>query len=158
MTPFSETYWIHSNFLAGRYPNTAEGEVASLQRLGVNLLVDLTTPGELPPYRAQLSKGVQYRQTPIRNFDVPQIDEMVRILDLLDEALKAGQKLYLHCWGGLGRTGTVVGCFLVRRGLTGEEALAELWRLRMSCGCDPDEPSPETQAQRAMVLGWKPEM
>ena len=31
--------------------------------------------------------------------------------------------MYLHCWGGVGRTGTVVGCWLVRHGRTGDEAL-----------------------------------
>ena len=39
-----------------------------------------------------------------------------------DEGL---EPVYVHCWGGIGRTGTVVGCWLVRHGMTGDEALAE---------------------------------
>ena len=156
--PFPESYWVHPGFLAGRYPSAAEVEVASLLEAGINLLIDLTTPGERPPYSPLLPDGIQHRQIHIRNFGVPTIDDMTLILDTLDEALTAGHKIYLHCWGGLGRTGTVVGCYLVRRGLTGEDALAELWRLRMACDCNPDDPSPETDAQRAMVRDWKQEL
>src|SRR3712207_6971239 len=37
---------------------------------------------------------------------------------------------YVHCWGGIGRTGTVVGCYLVEHGMDGEQAIAAIaeWR------------------------------
>ena len=38
----------------------------------------------------------------------------------------------MHCWGGVGRTGTTVGCWLVRHGRSGTEALAELRRVAAS--------------------------
>ena len=59
---------------------------------------------------------------------------MNAVLDMLDTALQAGQAVYLHCWAGIGRTGTVVGCYLVRHGLTGEQALARLVTLRAGLG------------------------
>ena len=34
--------------------------------------------------------------------------------------------VYVHCWGGIGRTGTTVGCWFVRHGRTGDQALAEI--------------------------------
>ena len=38
--------------------------------------------------------------------------------------LRAGEKIYLHCWGGRGRAGTMAACILVSLyGLTGQEAL-----------------------------------
>ena len=65
----------------------------------------------------------------------------------------------MHCWGGIGRTGTVVGCHLVRSGLTGDDALAAVARgflgmsksrlLKYLGG------SPETRAQREMVRTWR---
>ena len=36
---------------------------------------------------------------------------MVAILDSLDTAIADEHTIYLHCWGGIGRTGTVVGCW-----------------------------------------------
>ncbi len=62
----------------------------------------------------------------------------------------------MHCWGGIGRTGTVVGCYLVHRGLTGEAALARLaawWRTVPKSALYPR--SPQTDEQVAYVLGWR---
>jgi protein-tyrosine phosphatase len=73
---------------------------------------------------------------------------MRRTLDMIDAELAAGGVVYVHCRGGCGRTGMVVGCHLVRRGLAGEVALARVEEL---CGGS----CPETDEQRAMVLGWR---
>jgi hypothetical protein len=43
----------------------------------------------------------------------------------------------------------VAGCWLVRQGLTGEQALARIAELR------GDHEAPETEKQRAFVLNWK---
>ncbi|GIT00631.1 MAG: hypothetical protein CM1200mP26_23430 [Acidimicrobiales bacterium] len=83
-------------------------------------------------------------------------DEMARILDNLDGALTAGGKAYVHCWGGLGRTGTVVGCWLARHGYgTGYDALrlfgqpAERRPRCWSQGVSADS------RQMAMVCEWE---
>ena len=44
-------------------------------------------------------------------------------LDAIYDAIGAGETLYLHCWGGVGRTDTVVGCLLCEQGLTAVGAL-----------------------------------
>ena len=67
---------------------------------------------------------------PIHDVSTPTQAQMARILDAIDAALAVGHAVYLHCYGGIGRTGTVVGCYLVRHGMDGEEALAEIARLR----------------------------
>ncbi|MEO8827751.1 MAG: protein-tyrosine phosphatase family protein, partial [Lapillicoccus sp.] len=38
--------------------------------------------------------------------------------------------VYVHCWGGRGRTGTVVGCLLVDDGLSFDEVIDRLAELR----------------------------
>jgi len=40
---------------------------------------------------------------------VPSAALMRATLDAIYDAIDAGETLYLHCWGGVGRTGTVVG-------------------------------------------------
>jgi protein-tyrosine phosphatase len=79
---------------------------------------------------------------------------MVRILDDVDEAIARGQTAYVHCWGGIGRTGTVVGCWLMRHGLAGGDPIARIAELRRDVS-DARVPSPQTSAQRAMVRAWK---
>ena len=83
-------------------------------------------------------------------------EQMKAILDAIDDALNDGETLYVHCYGGVGRTGTVVGCWLVRHGLTGDEALAQIaewwkgveksWRIPRS---------PEMPAQFEYILNWE---
>jgi protein-tyrosine phosphatase len=80
---------------------------------------------------------------------------MQAILGLVDAALARGQMTYVHCWGGRGRTGTVVGCYLARHGIAlGDEALSRIVHLRRREAAR-DRDSPETEAQCAMVRGWR---
>ncbi len=75
------------------------------------------------------------------------------ILDSIDAALNAGHVVYFHCWGGVGRTGTVAGCYLVRHGMSGEGALHRIAELRQGTS-DGWKRSPETLEHRRMVLEW----
>jgi hypothetical protein len=80
---------------------------------------------------------------------------MAGILSAIDSALAEGRNIYVHCWGGIGRTGTTVGCYLVRQGLTGEQALAQLaglWKDVPKSSYFPR--SPETDRQVKFVLNW----
>jgi protein tyrosine phosphatase len=81
---------------------------------------------------------------------------MIATLNILDEALSKGHNVYLHCWGGIGRTGTTVGCYLVRHGKTGQQALdqiAEWWQDVPKRVFYPR--SPQTDAQVQFILDWK---
>jgi protein-tyrosine phosphatase len=80
---------------------------------------------------------------------------MESILDMIDDCLKAGRKVYLHCWGGIGRTGTTVGCYLVRHGMSGDEALNQLsewWRSVPKSRVHSQ--SPETYEQVEFIRKW----
>jgi protein-tyrosine phosphatase len=130
--------WVLPGRLAaGSYPR----EVDDLRAAGINAFVDLTEEGELPAYAPELG-GLEYRRAAIRDFGVPSVDEMEAILGTLDDLFARRRTVYLHCRGGVGRTGTVVGCYLVRQGWTAEEALASM-------------EGPETEEQRAFVRAWR---
>ena len=143
-------YSVAERLLAGPYP--APGEVERLRAAGVGLFVDLTEEGEYGIARYDPA-GARHVRFPVPDHGVPDGKEMAAILDALDAGLADGAGVYVHCLAGAGRTGTVAGCWLVRHGLTGDEALAAIAK-RRGVAC---RPSPETPEQRALVLGWPPD-
>jgi ADP-ribosyl-[dinitrogen reductase] hydrolase len=163
-SPLPNTYWVLPGLLlAGEHPSGLAPE-ATRQRLGVLLacgiecFVDLTHPAEIEPYDQALPFNVEYLRKPIRDHGLPEKRQhMMEVLDCLHDALRAGRPAYLHCRAGIGRTGTVVGCLLVERGLTGEQALDELARLWQQSERSKFWPSvPETEAQTDYIRRWTP--
>jgi predicted protein tyrosine phosphatase len=154
-----DSYWVEPRLLAGEYPgsydNNAEAALRldALREAGVTSFVDLTEEGELAAYQPLLRAGVRYRRVGVRDFSCPSEEEMRAILDLLDAEVARGETVYLHCWGGVGRTGTVIGCWLARHGLSGDVALGRLRELRSASG-KAGRDSPETDEPRALVRSW----
>lgn len=166
--PHDNTYWVEpGRFLAGEYPAdwTEEESRARLRgylEAGVSFFLDLTEPRELEPYdallaeeAAALGRKAEHTRMPVPDLSVPTVEGMREILDTLERALAAGHTAYVHCWGGVGRTGTVVGCYLVRSGRTGEEALAQIaeWWDQMEKR-DRHPRSPEMPSQVTMIKEW----
>ncbi len=166
--PILESYWVvPGRLLAGEYPAQFD-ELVTRRRLevlieaGFDMFIDLTRPGETISYRNTLLEEakvygmeVAHQRFSIGDFGLPTPEQMNSILDRIEEGLQAGHKIYLHCWGGIGRTGTTVGCYLVRQGKTGAEALDQLsawWRRVPKSQYYPR--SPETAAQADFILHW----
>jgi protein-tyrosine phosphatase len=79
---------------------------------------------------------------------------MMRILKQIDFYVNQQKVVYLHCWGGLGRTGTVVGCYLVSKGLAdAQNVLDAISKLKSQSGL-ADKESPQTTAQREFIVDW----
>ena len=167
--PMPNSYWVvEGRFAAGEYPGAlnpeeAEKEVTTLLAAGIDHFIDLTEEGELAPYSEiareagrRLGADVVYERRPIADLGVPRSPaDMAGTLDAIDFALESGRTVFVHCWGGVGRTGTVVGGWLVRHGQTGDEALARIaqwWRGMEKVDRNPR--SPETTEQREYVCRW----
>jgi protein-tyrosine phosphatase len=164
MTPRDpDCYWVEDGrFLAGAYPAgsgeaAARGKLAGLLDAGIRYFVDLTEDGELRGYEDWLTSEaaargieVRYQRLPIVDRDVPSVSRMREILTTIERAISAHAPVYVHCWGGIGRTGTVVGCWLVERGHMGISALTQLDVLREK----KREPSPEMPEQIEFVRTW----
>jgi ADP-ribosylglycohydrolase len=161
--PLPNSYWVlPGKLLAGEHPQGRNpGETAQrlrkLMDAGIDCFVDLTAPDELTSYDLDLPFQVDYVRLPVRDHSVPARHEhMTEILDTVARVLRDGRRVYLHCRAGIGRTGTVIGCLLIERGLAPDDALYELNRLWQACARSKDWPSvPETDAQIDYVRAWQ---
>jgi hypothetical protein len=136
------------SLLAGEYPWRPE----RFRAAGVTAFVDLTVEGEEPPYVDLIDGWATHERFPVRDYSVPTVDGMAAILDALDAALER-EVVYLHCLGGSGRTGTAIGCWLVRHGIGCDEALATIAALRRETAYG-DKRSPESDEQCDFVRAW----
>lgn len=129
-------------------PEDAYEAVDELLAAGVTLFLDLTQEGELEPYAHLVRPPARHVRAPIRDLSVPTPDRLVDVLDAIDEEIERGGVVYVHCWAGCGRTGVVVGSWLVRHGASPHEALQRIADAR-GRGC------PQTLEQRLLVLSWE---
>ncbi len=167
--PIAHSYWVEpGRLLAGEYPGAAAAADAgrrleALMAAGISYFIDLTQPGELPPYdhllppvRAADERYIVYVRKAIPDHGVPHdCAAMSEILDYLARALEVGHRVYVHCHAGIGRTGTVIGCWLRRGGLAGPEAIERLnllWRANPRARTWPRVP--ETDEQERFVHDW----
>jgi ADP-ribosyl-[dinitrogen reductase] hydrolase len=169
--PLENSYWLRGRrVLAGEYPGDRKAErarkrVRALLDAGITVFIDLTHDHELEPYHEfvedearQLGIRAYHIRLPIVDMNVPEEWEMRRILDVINLAEQAGEAVYVHCWGGVGRTGTVVGCILAEYGSSNDEALATVGTLFATTSeakrQKHPEGSPQTAKQRQFVLDW----
>jgi protein-tyrosine phosphatase len=166
--PIPDSYWlIDGRVLAGEYPGTPDPEttrekLAKFLDVGILTFVDLTETNEgladyadiLRTLAGDRGLDVKHIRIAIRDQDVPtDRTVMTRILATMRGELHAGRPVYVHCWGGIGRTGMVIGCWLVEKGIAGPAAIEKLAELREGTP-DGQRPSPETDDQRRYICDW----
>lgn len=173
--PFSQSYWVRPGvFLAGCYPGAPDkaemtGKLEGLTDLNISLVVNLMEADEVDhagrpfvSYEAELKdlaadRGYHCRvqRFPIQDLNIPDKESMVNILNAIDEEIDAGGRVYVHCWGGRGRTGTAVGCWLIRHGYADAEDVLQAISDMRSRGRSVSGRSPETMRQASMVFLWR---
>lgn len=165
--PFDNCYWVvPGKFLAGEYPGSPNGieareKIDRLLGFGVDCFVDLTHEAdELEPYEDILREAAGIREVRLVKFPIPDVSiprskaSTVSILDAIDEAIRKGNLVYVHCWGGVGRTGLIVGCWLARHGQKGQSALDTLNEMWQQCAKSKSRRSPETREQEEFIRTW----
>jgi predicted protein tyrosine phosphatase len=163
-SPFPNTYWVENGkLLAGPSPFSSDRivrkqQVSSLVEVGVATIIDLTMPSEQAavrvPFERLQQRGV-WVNVPLLNGGTPSAEWVQAVLDMIDSHNTRGRLVYVHCLGGLGRTGCVVGCWLVRHDqVTGEQAIDRLSQLRQAQP-NAQSASPETAGQRKLVRSWR---
>ena len=172
--PFDQAYWVvPGQLMAGYYPGAALGQdgqdkISTLLKSGIRHFISLMQTDEtrwyakpIVPYE-DLARSiareqdcrVSFDRMPIKDMGIPTRIDMARILDRIDQKIENSRPVYVHCLGGIGRTGTVVGCYLARHGYaSGQRVIRLIEQLRQNTATW-DRLSPESTPQIDLVLSW----
>lgn len=170
--PTPSSYWVVENrLLAGAYPGSPDpdehhNKVQALLEAGVRTFVNLMeedeTDGQGQPFAPyddvvrELCPHARCLRFPIKDLSAPSKRLMATICDEIDRSTADGSAAYVHCWGGVGRTGTVVGCWLLRHNLANPTNVLEvLMKLRQQDRERRHRMSPETAEQQRFVKQWR---
>ncbi len=116
--------WITDSIAVG-YAPMSFAELESIKNQGVDAIVNLCAEfSDL--HDIEESAGFEVCYLPIWDEDIPKMEAMEEALAWLDEAIYLGKKVLVHCRHGVGRTGTFVTSYMIRRGLSLKSASKRL--------------------------------
>jgi len=113
MAPYTIT-WITGYLAVGHAPMSFE-DLDRIKEAGIDAIVNLC--GEFCDlHEIEKKSGFEVYYLPIPDECSPDLEAMEQALSWLDEAIYLGKKILVHCRHGIGRTGTFVSAYLLRRG------------------------------------------
>jgi protein-tyrosine phosphatase len=127
---------IKDKFYAGEYPRNPDEEssITKIQgfiNFGITDFIDLTMGKDeyLTPYTQMLPSGISYNRFAIRDVHFPETFAYLQtILQFIEQKIAGSGKVYVHCLGGVDRTGVIVASWFVYNGLLPDDAMAEYKR------------------------------
>lgn len=161
--PICNSYMVMDRVYAGEYPRDLDEtksmeKIKQFERFGITHFVDLTEEGELRPYSQILGPHMRHIRFPIKDVCVPKSTESVKeLVKRIKEILNSnkGNRVYIHCWGGVGRTGVIVGCLLSEQHKYDfEETMRALTQAFSDCPKSAYRETPETSEQREFIAKY----
>jgi len=124
--------FVIDNLLAGCSRPGIYGDIredlSEAHGMGFRALVSLTET----PLNASLVQeaGMKYLHLPIEDFSPPTLEQIRKFVDFARNCARNEEPVLVHCHAGVGRTGTMLACYLVADGKSAEESIQTIRSLR----------------------------
>jgi atypical dual specificity phosphatase len=121
--------WLIPGVLGGMSAPSRSRDVTALASQGVTALVSLSEYAESIG-SAALRHGIRWLHIPVEDFQAPEPGQILDAVHFIHEEIVKGGTVVVHCAAGLGRTGTILACYLVSQGETPEAAIQKVRAFR----------------------------
>ena len=114
--------WLITGKLAGsRYPETFD--LPGIYQEGIRAIVSLE---EYRDPEAIIQQRMEHLHVPIPDFTAPSLSLLKRIISFISAMIEKEKPVLVHCYAGIGRTGTVLAAYLISQGNDVETALQKV--------------------------------
>ncbi len=121
-------YWVTDKLATGPAPMSYD-HLDHLKAAGIDAIMNLCAE-YCDLHDIESGHGFEVYYLPVEDEETPQLQALDKALDWLDESIYLGKKVYVHCRYGIGRTGTIISSYLLRRGLGSKLVKQKLKKMR----------------------------
>jgi atypical dual specificity phosphatase len=137
--------WLFENKLAAMAYPESEDAFTVLFQLGIRALLNLSEVTY--PFEAPNIIGMLNRHIPVADYGAPTLQQVQEAVAMISSCLDRDMPVVVHCLAGLGRTGTILACYLVKTGMSANDSIITIREWRSG--------SIETSDQEAVVYEYE---
>lgn len=116
--------WLVDGRIAGSGVPRSDEDIEWLRLQGIDTIVSLSKISPKVSNKIRLLQ-IRHLEIPIEDYGTPEYFQINRFLEMVEKELADGRRVLIHCYSGMGRTGTMFALYLVHHGLNWQEAVEE---------------------------------